>query len=107
MDSSIHEVLDVGHLKGLVQVKELAISPLGGSRLVIEFQPTLLVIHLGVQEILAWLDDWLNLVHCMHYIPKTSSKYGLHSWLPGWMNDRIYMNEACTLIDYTQLSIST
>ena len=31
---------------------------------VIKFQPTIhLVIHLGAQEILAWLDHWLNLVH--------------------------------------------
>ena len=39
---------------------------------VIEFQPTIpLVIHLGVQGILAWLDHWLDLGHCMKYLPKT------------------------------------
>ena len=39
---------------------------------VIEFQPTIpLVIHLGVQGILAWLDHWLDLGHCMKYQPKT------------------------------------
>ena len=70
---------------------------------VIEFQATIpLVIHLGVQEILAGLDHCLNLAHYMNYLTKTGSRHGLSSWIPSWMNDGIKMNKACTLINHTQ-----
>ena len=75
---------------------------------VIEFLSTIpLVIHLCIQEILAWLDHWLNLVDYMNYLPETGSKHSLHSWLPSVMNSGIYMSEACTLINYTQPTICT
>ena len=38
---------------------------------------------------------------------KKGSKHSLYSWLPSGMNAEIYRNEACTLIDYTQSTIST
>ena len=41
----------------------------------------------------------------MNYLPKPDSKHSLYSWLPSGMNAGIYTNEACTLIDYTQLTI--
>ena len=44
----------------------------------------------------------VNLVHYMNYLPKAGSKHSLYSWLPTRMNAGIYMNEACTPIDYTQ-----
>ena len=76
--------------------------------LMIEFQQTIhLVIHLFFQEILAWLDHWLNLVHYMSYLPKIGSKHSLYSWLPSGVNAAIYMTEACTHIDYTQSIICT
>ena len=40
---------------------------------VIKFQPAIpLVIYLGVQDILGWLDHRLNLVDYMNYLPKTA-----------------------------------
>ena len=79
-----------------------------GHTQLLEFLPTiLLVTHLCVQEILAWLDHWLNLVHYMNYLPKTGSKHSLYLWLPNGMDAGMYMNEACTLIDYTQSTIWT
>ena len=72
----------------------------------IEFLPGIhLVIHLRVQEILAWPDHWLNLVHYMKYLPKAGFKHHIYLWLPCGMNAGFYMNEAYTLIDYTQSTI--
>ena len=53
----------------------------------IESLPTIpLGIHLCVQEILAWLDHWLNLVHYMNYLPKIGSKIAyIHDYLVGGM----------------------
>ena len=77
------------------------------SQKMIEFLPTIpLVIPLYVQEILPWLDHWLDLVHYMNHLPKTGT-HSLYLWLLVQMNARIYTNETCTLIDYTQSTICT
>ena len=43
----------------------------------------------------------------MNYLLKTGSKHGLYWWLPSGMNSGIYMNEACTIIDYALTTIGT
>ena len=54
-----------------------------GTSVVIEFLPaTPLEIHLCVQEILAWLDHWLNLVDYMNYLQETGSK---HAYIHGYL----------------------
>ena len=73
--------------------------------LVIEFLSTIpLLIHLCVQEILAWLDHWLNLVDYMNYLPKQAQNIAYsHGYLVGLTLGSTQMKHAHSLTIFNQV----
>ena len=54
-----------------IKKEDMVVQCLGNLSTVIEFLSTIpLVIHQSVQESLAWLFHWFNLIHYMDYLPK-------------------------------------